>query len=189
MDLGNMLENIRIQTNRDNMARQEEANRNKAASLEAKLKVVVVRKTVTEGSHEVASMDKTEGSGVQMKNSKNDHWRLKEEDQRGREGEPPQEVHGSQNIELGQQIQDQKMEGQTQELEAGEKQKDEVNDDGEKMVESEEIKNGREEANGERERKSKQLNKKLRGQEMAEEKDRGLGNTHGQKFRGHDVSE
>ncbi len=177
------------------MARQEEANRNKAASLEAKLKVVEDRKTVTEGSHEEASMDKTEGSGVQMKNSKNDHWRLKEEDQRGREGEPPQEVHGSQNSEMGQQIQDQKLEviteGPTQELEAGEKQKNHSDVDGQegKMSEAEEIKNGREELNGERKRKSKQLNKKLRGRESAEEKDRGQGNMHGQKFRGHDVSE
>jgi hypothetical protein len=60
MDLGNMLESIRIQTNRENMARQEEANRNKAASLESKLKVVDVRKTVTEGGHEA----KTGGPGV-----------------------------------------------------------------------------------------------------------------------------
>ncbi len=55
-----MLESIRIQTNRENMARQEEANRNKAASLESKLKVVDVRKTVTEGGHEA----KTGGPGV-----------------------------------------------------------------------------------------------------------------------------
>jgi hypothetical protein len=184
-----MLENIRIQTNRDNMARQEEANRNKAASQEAKLKVVEVRKTVTEGGHEEASMDKTGGS-------KNDHWRLKEEDQRGREVEPPQEVHGSENSELGQQIQDQKIEviteGQTQELEAGEKQENDsdVDDQGVKVSEAKEVKNGREELNGERKRKSKQLNEKLRGREVAEEKDKGgLGNMHGQKFRGHDVEE
>jgi hypothetical protein len=183
-----MLESIRIQTNRENMARQEEANRNKAASLEAKLKVVEVRKTVTDGGHEEASMDKTGGS-------KNDHWRLKEEDQIGREVEPPQEVHGSQNSELGQQIQDQKIEVmsecQTRELEAGDKQKNhsDVDDQEGKVSEAKEVKNGREEANGERKRKSKQLNKKLRGREMAEEKDRGLGNMHEQKFRGHDVKE
>ncbi len=166
------------------MARQEEANRNKAASLEAKVKVVEVSKTVTEGGHEEASMDKTGGS-------KNDHWRLKEEDQRGREGEPPQEVHGSQNSEL--KLKDQKIEviteGQTRELKAEEKQKDEVSDQEGKVSEAKDVHNGREEANGERKRKSKQLNKKLRGQEMAEEKDRGQGNMHGQKFRGHDVEE
>jgi len=184
-----MLENIRIQTNRENMARQEEANRNKAASQVAKLKVVEVRKTVTEGGHEEASMDKTGGS-------KNDHWRLKEEDQGGREVEPPQEVHGSENSELGHQIQDQKIEiiteGQTRELEARGKQKNDsdVDGQGEKMSKAEEVKNGREELNGERKRKSKQLNKKLRGREMTEEKDRGdQGNMHGQKFRGHDVKE
>jgi hypothetical protein len=186
MDLGNMLESIRIQTNRDNMARQEEANRNKAASQVAKVKVVKVRKTVTEGGHEEASMDKTGGS-------KNDHWRLKEEDQRGREVEQPQEVHGSRNSELAQQIQDQKIEllteGQTPELEAGEKQDSDVNDQEEKVSESKDVQNGREGANGERKRKSKQLNKKLRGQEMAEEKDRGQGNMHGQNFRGHDIAE
>ncbi len=157
-----MLESIRIQTNRENMARQEEANRNKAASQVANLKDVEVRKTVTERGHEEASMDKTEGSGVQMKNSKNDHWRLKEEDQRGRE--VGTEVHGSQNSELGQQIQDQKIEviteGQTQELEAGEKQKNDsdVDDQEKKVLDSEEGKNRNEEANGERKRKSKQLN-------------------------------
>jgi hypothetical protein len=128
-----------------------------------------------------------------MKNSKDNHWRLKEEDQRGRE--VGTEVHGSQNSELGQQIQDQKIEviteGQTRELEDKEKQKNhsDVSDQEEKMSESKDVQNGREEANGERKRKSKQLNKKLRGREMAEEKDRGQGNMHGQKFRGHDVEE
>jgi hypothetical protein len=192
MDLGNMLESIRIQTNRENMARQEEANRNKAASQEAKLKVVEVRKSVTEMGHEEA---KTGGSVVKMNNSKDNHWRLKEEDQRGREVEPPQEVHGSQYSELGQQIQEQKIEviteGQTQELEAGEKQKNhlDVGDQGEKVAEAKEVKNRKEEANRERKRQSEQLNKKLGGREMAEEKERGQGNMHGQKFRGHDIKE
>ncbi len=181
-----MLESIRVQTNRENMARQEEANRNKAASQVDKVKVV----EVTERGHEEASTDKTGGSGVKITNSKNNHGSLKEEDQRGREVEPPQEVHRSHNSELAQQIQDTEVitEGQTRELEAGEKQKNDsdVDDQGGKVSEAKDVQNGREEANRERKRKSKQLNKKLR---VAEEKDRGQENMHGQKFRGHDVEE
>ena len=93
LELGNMLETIRIQTNREMQARQDEANRNKAIGPKVEAKAAEVQKDVTEvkeshaGQEEAATDQEVK---LTQKNSQNSE--LKDESNQGQNVDERNEV-------------------------------------------------------------------------------------------------